>query len=177
MEKILKHPVISSVIAGVVLAALGYVWQNFEKVVGQVKSGASALWSMASYEIRLPLWVAVVVAIGAFLYLHQAKKAAHARQQKLAKPEEDRLSELENRILSMHAGLQEDHGMVASEIAEMASLHIEFARLKMEELAEKGYIVFAFYADNEESAFRLTSKGRRYVVDNGLVGHAGEGHL
>lgn len=86
---------------------------------------------------------------------------------------EEPLSELEETILSMHSGLGKNYGITPGVVADKNNLHIEVAQLRMEDLEQKGHIALNFYTNNDESAYRLTSKGRRYVVDNNLLKFSG----
>jgi DNA-binding MarR family transcriptional regulator len=179
----IKHPVISAVIAGLILSFLSWASGIFplvnvwgDKAIMLFKGNLD----VPTWSILLLFFVfvsMVVYSIIITIRLSDLEKSHRELEQKLSsKPattntliKQNHLSDLEVKILQFHAGLQSGYGMTGSEIEKEFKLHREEGQYYLEKLDEKGYIEFAFEADTDESAYQLTKKGRSYLVENKLL--------
>jgi hypothetical protein len=178
LSKFFEHPIVSSVIAGIILTLPIGVWG--EKAIGIFKGNLEIpAWLILllffiffslviySFKITVQLWKSEK------FYKNQTKISESftslASTVNRALEEQNKLSEIEVTILQMHAGMKPGYGLTCSELEDDLKLHREEGQYYLEKLEEKGYIEFAFTADNDESAYQLAKKGRSYLVENKLL--------
>src|SRR5712692_5525983 len=183
-----KHPirngVIASVVAGIILAALGQVWPPARKFLGW-------LWASLSTRITLPLWslllIVAAMVVGLFLAARGRGRSlandqfgnatSNSGRETLAAPGDEAsrnevvdLSGLEREMLRRIA--KEDGEPVYQDTLKRSlsttNLRLEAARDRLIELD----LVEAFQEGEEEEheiSFVLTTKGRQYVIDRRLA--------
>lgn len=164
MRKILKHPIVSAVVASLLVSGLSWV-------SGYIPT-FSAWQETLTRRLPVPIWLfvfLVLLFVFAFVFLLlKSREVSYNIITPNSSVNEDLLSEGEVLALKIHVGLKEGYGIVPSDVANQLNLHIEEARLIVRTLQDKRYTSFAFYV-KDEAATVLTDKGRRYVVEHGLL--------
>jgi hypothetical protein len=83
-------------------------------------------------------------------------------------PSSDTLSKKEIEILQKFIGLDPGKWLTAKEINSFVGGHIEETRMHLSELQEHNLLTLSGHL-NEEPQYRLTEKGRKYLVSNNLL--------
>jgi hypothetical protein len=85
------------------------------------------------------------------------------------KAERAGLGEKDEEFLAQFESLEEGHGLTASGLQKSLQWHIDEVRALAEDLVLKGYLYNVRTAD-ERTLYMLTHLGRKYLVDNQLLG-------
>lgn len=182
VKKIIEHPVLSAVVASLILSFLGWIGGVFPPI---------GVWGNKAIELfkgnlAIPTWVVLVLffmIVSLVVYFvivtlrlnslekqlkkNEAKQAISRVTQALV--ENAPLGEKEKGILSFHAEMPINYGMTASEVEKKFKLHREEAQYFLEKLESEEYIKYVFKSDTDESAYQLSKKGRGYLVENKLL--------
>ncbi|MGS2718923.1 hypothetical protein ACVBE9_12200 [Eionea flava] len=159
MKKVLEHPIFSSVIASLIILFLTWI--------GSFIPNAETLHKFLLSTIPVPAWLVLFFSIfiffSIFLLFFLTKSSKRAKKVVIKE-----LSLLEKQCLQMHVGLEEDYGIVPSQVVGELSIHVDEAKYTLEKLKKKRYIRFKFFSKQGEEATELDDLGREYVVKHKL---------
>lgn len=68
MKKFLEHPVVATVVGGLILTIIGWIFGLLPTVWDQIKVGASWLFNTLANEFNIPIWLLLLLA-GSVLYV------------------------------------------------------------------------------------------------------------
>jgi len=79
------------------------------------------------------------------------------------------LSSIEEKILTMFAGLKSGYGQTEPDVQQEIGGHIETVRMHLHDMTEKGYISYSGETAESERLYELKPKGRKYLVEHNLL--------
>lgn len=181
-NKIIEHPVVSAVIAGIILSVLSWV----AGIIPPFSVWGDKAIELFKGNMPVPTWVVlllffifasvVVYSLIVTIRLNRLEKLSQQNNKDEESStvaqtliEKNTLDDTEIKILQMHAGMQPGYGMTGGELVDDLKLHREEGQYYLEKLEDKDFIEFAFTADTDEPAYQLTKKGRSYLVEKKLL--------
>lgn len=172
LKKILEHPIIATVIGGLILSFLLWLSGYFEASVKMIGSAITHIWETLFVSISIPIWVLIVFLI--VVYLGLALKKMY---QKKAKEESEEINANDSEEIGEFSTIEKAVIEVLSRdlqarhtLADMAT-KIDFSELSIQHaldcLVASGYVHVsrnAIYGNG----YKLNEHGRRLAIEVGL---------
>ena len=175
MNNLLKHPIISAVIAGLILSFLAWLAGFLPSTWQWIKNAGNTIYSVVSYDITLPLWLMVLISIPLLKWTYHIvtrHQGTHVETKK------DSLNHEESTTRVVTIKLTEDEQRVMRQLVsadgkavkpDHIRYHTGLPNLKidqiLEALAEKKLIDISNNAFNGTSIW-LTREGRDLMIGN-----------
>lgn len=168
----LRNTIIGTVIGGILLSLLQWL-TGFLSIAWRFVLGN---------DLCIPYWFIFVVLFIILMIIFLKRidnlpktKVSKDRKEKIdsSKKIDDLKSLLKNKellnVLKFFTDLEDQYGITPSSIETEFSIKKDKAKYYIDELKDRNLITFAFYTDNSESAYELTKKGRKFLVENKII--------
>jgi hypothetical protein len=176
MKEPFKHPVISSVVAGLILSFLAWIGGFIPGMWTWIKQVAEFVWLMFTYELLIPLWLLIPISAPLIVWLARATHARISRSSgdsagsntSLAAREKTiELTDDENEVMQLF--IQADGRSLD---ANFLKYSLRFSTLKIEqiiEVLEEKQLIEIHNDYIHGTKFFLTRTGRDFMIGNKYI--------
>lgn len=175
MNNLLKHPIISAVVAGLILSFLMWLSGFLPDIWQWIKSTINTLYSVVSHEITLPLWLVILISVPLFKCLYE-KYAKYQNSKSLSKNTE--LNNTDSTMENSPIRLTDDEQRVMKLLVsadgkpvkpDHIRYHTGFPNLKIEQILEtleEKDLIKIYHNDFNGTNISLTRAGRDLMIGN-----------
>jgi len=177
MKELIKHPVISSVVAGLILSFLAWIGGFIPGIWTWVKQVSEFVWLIFTYELLIPLWLLafisapIVVWFAGFMYARITKFSGDSVSTSPSLASREKTIELtddENEVMQLF--VQADGRSLDINFLKYS---LGFSNLKIEqilEVLEEKQLIEVHNNYIHGTKFSLTRIGRDYMIGNKYIG-------
>ena len=177
LQKLFKHPIISAVIAGLILMFLAWAGGFIPSAITIAKRVFLAVWSVVTYRLPLPLWLVFLISMPLFGWIVRVSQSLTATSSEAVVVDKEAGLSLKRKKIELT--LEENEVMTLFVKADGRSLQVDDIKYSLnftvleisqilEALEEKQLIVFQSNYMYGKS-FSLTQKGRDHMIGNKFV--------